>query len=43
MIPKHIKLNVDAAYYEETKSRASRAILRDSHGSFVAVSMKNIP
>jgi hypothetical protein len=42
-IPRHIKLNVDAAYYEKTKSRAPGAILRDSHGSFVVASVKYIP
>jgi hypothetical protein len=41
--PKHIKLNVDAAYYDKTKSRAAGAILRDSHSCFVAASVKYIP
>jgi ribonuclease HI len=39
----HNKLNIDAAYYDESNSEATGAILRDFEGNFVDASVKYIP
>jgi hypothetical protein len=35
LISRHIKLNVDAAYYDESKSKATKSILREFEGIFL--------
>lgn len=41
--PKHIKLNVDAAYFEDGGATAISSILRDEKGMFLAVRCTYIP
>ena len=41
--PRHVKLNVDASFHEDTKSGATGAIIRDYQGLFIAACGRFIP
>jgi ribonuclease HI len=41
--PRHVKLNVDALFFEDSHSGAVGAILRDYQGQFIAASCKFLP
>jgi hypothetical protein len=40
--PRHIKLNVEAAFHDDRKAGATGAVLRDYQGRFVAACVKYI-
>jgi ribonuclease HI len=41
--PRYVKLNVDASFHVDSRTGAVGAILRDSHGRFLAASTKYVP
>jgi ribonuclease HI len=41
--PRQVKVNVDASFFEDTRSGAVGVVLRDFQGQFIAVSCKYIP
>jgi hypothetical protein len=41
--PRQVKLNVDASFYDDLKAGATRAVLRDYKGEFIAASSTYIP
>jgi ribonuclease HI len=42
-LPRQVKVNVDAAFFEDSRSGAVGAVLRDYQGQFIAASCKFIP
>jgi hypothetical protein len=41
--PRHVKLNVDASFFEDSQSGAVGAVLHDYQGQFIAASCKYLP
>jgi hypothetical protein len=41
--PRQVKVNVDATFFEDSRSSAVGAVLRDFQGQFIAASCKYIP
>jgi ribonuclease HI len=42
-LPRQVKVNVDASFFEDSRSGAVGAVLRDYQGQFIAASCKFIP
>jgi hypothetical protein len=42
-LPRQVKVNVDATFFEDSRSGAVSAVLRDFQGQFIAASCKYIP